>query len=591
MSDSEISGSESELSDDENNDAFMLFRDEQEVGRQRILAMLQDDEDEINFDGFLPNFDKDPAFHFCNKQSEDISSSVYSGRPGPMRIFDGSCSALEYFQLFFTDELFEKISYWTHENACYKIANDPTNNKAEWIQPSLVEIKSYFGIRLAMLMCVDCPRTERYFCEKPDKWIFHTPGFGKVITYRRYIQLSRYLHFCDETTADKNDRLYKVRPFLSYIQNKFEEEYYPSKNISIDECMIPFKGRLGIKQYIKSKPTKWGIKAFLLCDSATAYCYRFEIYIAKNSVFEGENLGLTTAVVLNLTKGIENMGHILYTDNFYTSPVLAYNLKNRGIGIVGTVRKNRKCYPKQLADVKDRDLHKGECKWMMSDGMLALVWKDNRLVHLLSTVHQPDINVVLRRNKQGVLEEVRCPQMVKDYNSHMGGVDRNDQMCHYSKSARQYRWYMRLVLKGLLWCVFNAYVIEGHVIDHKPGRGRARDFQQFIDELVHSLVGENRAVRKKRKRPSVDEEIPDRLLDVGCHFPTTEDGDSTNHTCVVCTKKHHVFSNAHGGVSRKDNPFKLTKTIFKCSGCGTYLCIKKGATCFRDFHTKVEYWR
>ena len=176
-----------------------------------------------------------------------------------------------------------------------------------------------------MLMCVDCPRIERYFCEKPDKWIFHTPGFGKVITYRRYIQLSRYLHFCDETTADKNDRLYKVRPFLTYIQNKFEEEYYPSQNISIDECMIPFKGRLGMKQYIKSKPTKCGIKAFLLCDSAMAYCYRFEIYIAKNSVFEGETLRLTTAVVLNLTKGIENMGHILYTDNFYTSPVLACN--------------------------------------------------------------------------------------------------------------------------------------------------------------------------------------------------------------------------------------------------------------------------
>ena len=49
--------------------------------------------------------------------------------------------------------------------------------------------------------------------------------------------------------------------------------------------------------------------------------------IAKNSVFEGENLGLTTAVVLNLTKGIENMGHILYTDNFYTSPLLACNIK------------------------------------------------------------------------------------------------------------------------------------------------------------------------------------------------------------------------------------------------------------------------
>jgi hypothetical protein len=83
--------------------------------------------------------------------------------------------------------------------------------------------------------------------------------------------------------------------------------------------MIPFKGRLGIKQYIKDKPNKWGIKAFLLCDSQTAYCFRFEIYIARSSDFEGENLGLTSAVVLNLTKGMEYKGHIVYTDNFYTS--------------------------------------------------------------------------------------------------------------------------------------------------------------------------------------------------------------------------------------------------------------------------------
>ena len=43
----------------------MLFRDEQEIGRQQILAMFEDDDDEINFNGFLPNFDKDPAFSFC----------------------------------------------------------------------------------------------------------------------------------------------------------------------------------------------------------------------------------------------------------------------------------------------------------------------------------------------------------------------------------------------------------------------------------------------------------------------------------------------------------------------------------------------
>ncbi|CAC5410792.1 unnamed protein product [Mytilus coruscus] len=88
-------------------------------------------------------------------------------------------------------------------------------------------------------------------------------------------------------------------PYLDYLHKKFDGEYYPAQNVSIDECMVPFKGRLGIKQYIKDKPNKWGIKTFLLWDFLTTYCFRFEIYIARNSEFEGENLGLTAAVKLS----------------------------------------------------------------------------------------------------------------------------------------------------------------------------------------------------------------------------------------------------------------------------------------------------
>ncbi len=37
--------------------------------------------------------------------------------------------------------------------------------------------------------------------------------------------------------------------------------------VTIDEAMIPFKGRLRFKQYMKDKPTKWGIKVFVLADA------------------------------------------------------------------------------------------------------------------------------------------------------------------------------------------------------------------------------------------------------------------------------------------------------------------------------------
>jgi len=91
---------------------------------------------------------------------------------------------------------------------------------------------------------------------------FATLGFSKVFEYKRCVQINRYLYCCDEEIADKTDRLYKIRPYIDYLQEKFENEYYPHQNLSIDECMIPFKGRLGIKQYIKDKPNNWGQQHF-----------------------------------------------------------------------------------------------------------------------------------------------------------------------------------------------------------------------------------------------------------------------------------------------------------------------------------------
>ena len=45
-----------------------------------------------------------------------------------------------------------------------------------------------------------------------------------------------------------------------------------------NEGMIPSKNGLSIKQYIQSKPIKWGIKSFLQCESATGYIVNAEIY-------------------------------------------------------------------------------------------------------------------------------------------------------------------------------------------------------------------------------------------------------------------------------------------------------------------------
>ena len=108
---------------------------------------------------------------------------------------------------------------------------------------------------------------------------------------------------------------------MDLILPTFESEYTPNQSVTIDEAMIPFKGRLGFKQYIKNKPTKWGIKAFVLSDATNGYVYRSQIYTGKNAETNA-SAGLCTRVVLDLMSGLENYGMSLYTDNYYTSPEL-----------------------------------------------------------------------------------------------------------------------------------------------------------------------------------------------------------------------------------------------------------------------------
>ena len=47
--------------------------------------------------------------------------------------------------------------------------------------------------------------------------------------------------------------------------------------------MIPFKGRLGFKQYMKDTPTKWGIKVFVSADATNEYMKAFNFTLEELS--------------------------------------------------------------------------------------------------------------------------------------------------------------------------------------------------------------------------------------------------------------------------------------------------------------------
>ena len=126
-----------------------------------------------------------------------------------------------------------------------------------------------------------------------------------------------------------------------------------------------------MKQYLPSKPVRWRLKQFALCESKTGYALKFITYGGQGSVKTEENFTVTETICLKLLDGFLNKGHINFMNNYYSSPKLFQKLEDCGTGACGTVRHTRKNMPCGLY-AATLPLNKGdEPKFMRSDNLIA----------------------------------------------------------------------------------------------------------------------------------------------------------------------------------------------------------------------------
>ena len=91
------------------------------------------------------------------------------------------------------------------------------------------------------------------------KWPFAMPTFSSILKRDRFSLKLRFLHLNDNTKyipkgQPGHDPLYKLRPFMDPQLDNFRAAYNLGREISIDESMIGFKGRLYFIQYMPKKP-------------------------------------------------------------------------------------------------------------------------------------------------------------------------------------------------------------------------------------------------------------------------------------------------------------------------------------------------
>ena len=103
-----------------------------------------------------------------------------------------------------------------------------------------------------------------------ESWPFNSNNFASPMLSRRFELILRFIHLNDSATQPKRGEpgFDKIRPLLNL---RYKDTYILTQNLSIDENMISFKGRLSFLQFLPKKPYKWGMKAWVLADSSNGY--------------------------------------------------------------------------------------------------------------------------------------------------------------------------------------------------------------------------------------------------------------------------------------------------------------------------------
>ncbi|XP_060822292.1 piggyBac transposable element-derived protein 4-like [Bombus pascuorum] len=301
---------------------------------------------------------------------------------------------------------------------------------------------------------------------------------------------------------DFRTRVQKVNNFIEYLDEKFREYFVPGKEVSINEAVVKVKGRITFINYNPQKPTKWGIRIFVLADAKSAYVYDILPYYGELTSQDliKPDLPVSSRIVLHLCNKLlhsipDCAGYHVYTDRYCPSLVLAEELLLMKCHITGTIQKNRKHIPQEISNPK---FINSNTIAMRHSNYLLLAWKDKRIVTMLSMYHTFGSRVITRSSQNYTIEEASKPNVIADYTSNKGDVDKADQYASkYCFLRKSLKWWRKLFFWGLETSVINAYILYKISQERKGESALSHYKEQRLDGKLHII---NQLPKGKKKK-------------------------------------------------------------------------------------------
>jgi len=398
------------------------------------------------------------------------------------------------------------LSFWN------KVVSE-SNTYAEAQKKPLItldEMMTMLGIMFYMTV-IDKGEYSNYWGEQVEEKIFGVGGtsLDGVMSLRRFKFLRKNLCFRFDVTLDdlKKDPMARIRPLINMLKHTSPLYVNLGRNVAVDESSIACRSKYGrhLIVYNSSKPTgKFHFKIYACCCATSWLMVGFRLHCASDmedrlrdvvSTSEArklqQRLQYSSEIrkhVLEVTRPLHGSKRIVNTDNFYTSVTLLMSLKEVGMYGRGTVRENSKHFPKAHMFHKKANEPRGSLMQGVSSShnIVAASWMDGNAVNIISNADASEQGQVTRLiGKEPVV--FPAPKCIVEYNQHMQGVDRLDQLrAKYSLADGHSfkKWHKKLALAIIDIARCNAYVTRCMVMENQS-RNAHRD---FMVELAAELI-------------------------------------------------------------------------------------------------------
>lgn len=395
--------------------------------------------------------------------------------PGAQGTAKGAKTPEDTFFLYFDENIIDRLVLYTNMYIM-KIATNFERTRDAQVTDR-IEMKAFLGI---LLFAGTYRASHLHFT---DMWGQDGPEiFSLTMSYQRFLFLLRSIRFDNTSDRDerkKSDKLAAIREFLELIRKNFKDAYTPAEYLTIDEQLIPFRGRCSFRQYLPKKPKKYGIKVFALVDSRSFYLHTFDVYAGLQPDGPFKQSNTPSDVVQRLVAHITNSGRNITVDNWYTSVPLARTLLDMKLTLVGTLRKNKREIPAEFLPDKQKNVKSSLFGFTKEMCMVSYVPRKSYSVVLISSMHS-DAKIAAETGAD------KKPEIVTFYNCTKGGVDTCDQLCsNYSVARRTRRWPLAVFFHFLNVSALNAYII------YKMNTSKKIQRRIFLKELANKLIMES----------------------------------------------------------------------------------------------------